>query len=223
MVVTMSQVEVEDLGSSNGTWIGATLVQHRMYLKEQEVLRVGKQELTLQRSHTARDRRSSTTQRDMGAVVPQAHWAQDAGLSELPTFDGTPAAMVQKEADALLRAGRSEDARRLVEPVLKLLDRTGRELPTDELERVSVLALRLFAATRDRYFADWVLTQHTRQAALMSENTAAALLECLDGDLKIDESKARQYLTTLRPAAPDMSAEELLRCARLETTLTPRR
>ena len=219
LIVTPTQVEVEDLGSSNGTWIDSHLVQHRLYLREAQTLRVGRQELKLRRTHTAQDRHSSKTYPEIEAPrVPG--FSDDVGLSELPTFDGTPVALVHKDAMAMIEAGRTEEAWHLVEPTLQLLDRTGRSLSAEELEQVSTLALKLAAATKHRYFADWVLDQHTRQGTLMSEATASSLLETVTEDLPVDEQRARKYLTSLRPAAPDMSAEELLRCARLETMLS---
>jgi hypothetical protein len=221
LIVTPSQVEVEDLGSSNGTWIDSHLVQHRMYLREQQSLRVGKQELKLRRTHTAQDRHSSKTYPELEAPrVPG--FTDEVGLSEMPTFDGTPIAMVHRDALAMIDAGKHEEARSLVEPALQLLDRTGRSLSAVELEQVSMLALKLALVTKERYFADWVLDQHARQGALMSEATASSLVETVAPELPVDEEKARQYLSSLRPAAPEMTAEELIRCARLETMLSPR-
>ena len=181
----MSQVEVEDLGSSNGTWIDAHLVQHRLYLHEKQTLRVGRQELRLRRTHTAQDRHSSKTYPEMEAPrVPGV--SDDVGLSELPTFDGTPVALVSRDAVEMLDAGRAEEAQRLVEPALQLLERTGRSLSTAELEQISGLALRLALATKQRYFADWVLDQHARQGALMSEATASSLLDTVAPELPVD-------------------------------------
>ena len=220
LVVSMSQVEVEDLGSSNGTWIGSTLVQHRMYFRERQILKVGKQELTLRRSHTARDRHSSVTCPELEVVAPEQIWSDGNGFSEIPTFDGSPVELIQSDANAMLDAGQTDEARKLVEPVLALLDRAAKDLSSGELEQISLLALRLAVSSGQRQFVDWVLAQHTRQVALMSESTAASLLAVLQGDLKVDETKVRHYLSTLRPAEPNMSDEELKRCARLETMLT---
>lgn len=196
LIVTHDIVEVEDLGSSNGTWLDGKLVQHPLRMPVGSKLRVGAEEFELRRLRPARKRReSATTSPDIPVARPAL--IEDASAPEAATRQDTPVDMVYDQVVALLDKSRVEDARRFVDPLLGLLELGHRPLPPATLERVSVLALSLAEAAKDGRYVDWIIAEHRRRARLMSPRTVDLFERALFGGVPIEASAFEAYLAAV--------------------------
>jgi hypothetical protein len=140
LIVTPDIVEVEDLGSSNGTWLDGKLIQHPLRMPVGGKLRVGAEEFELRRLRPVRrGRESATTSPDIPMARPL--FIEDSSSPDAATRQETPVDMIYDQVVALLDKRRVEDARRFVDPLLGLLELGHRPLQSAALERVSVLAL----------------------------------------------------------------------------------
>jgi hypothetical protein len=142
---------------------------------------------------------------------------------EGPTLPGDPIAMVQDEATRALDEERVAEARRLIEPVLDLIEVAEGPPEASVLERASVFALRLALLTSNDQYANWVVRASLRSGVLMREPVVALLeqaaLECVDLDFEL----LGQYLSMLRRRAPDFAEGQVeLLCARIEEAATRR-
>lgn len=215
LVVKNDTVEIEDLGSFNGTLIDSVLVQHRLRVPTGSRLRIGSQDFVLRRSPSPRvTRDTAPTARDVPVVRDIARPDEELHV-EGPTYEQDPVALVQDDADKALREGRVVAARDLIEPLLEFIGIGQRTLSAEALERVSLLALRLTLATGDAAYADWVVSECLRRAVPLSGPVGALLEEVafeVDG---VDYQALGEYLSLLRRRAPDWGPELLLLCDRI--------
>ena len=217
LVVTQQGVEIEDLGSSNGTWVGSEMVQHLLRVPEGARVRVGQQDLELRRTHTARSRHNAATSPEI--KVPRSFVPQDDAFLETTTHQGSPVDIVHKEASTALDEGRTPDALRLVDPLLDLLAKSEPRVAIQALEKASYLALRLAVASGRGALVDWAVLHHQLHAHVMTA-------ECLDqfeiaakAGVAFDQRKLDEYVQTLRRSSDDAAQ---LACARLAGVLSRR-
>lgn len=221
LIVTADVVEVEDLGSSNGTWLDGKLVQHPMRMPVGARLRVGYEEFELRRLRPPRRRReSATTSPDIPAARPLARDPDE--MPEAATRQDTPVDMVYDQVMALLDKRKVEDAKRFVDPLLGLLELGHRALRPETLERVSVLGLGLADLARDGHYVDWVIAEHRRRGALMSARTVDLFERALFSGIPIDAAPFEAYITAIRELglASGESARALI--ARIEEAASAR-
>jgi len=217
--VTAAGVEIEDLGSSNGTWIGAELIQHSVTLREGTELRIGSQSFVLRRMHTARRRERATTSPDLPTYRAPASQRDDASEPDPTTHQGSPVDMVYADAVAALDAGATDQARKMVEPLLDLLAKSEPRVGPRAIARASVLALRLAVATRHGPFADWVLTHHRMHRAVLDPQCLELFELALSSRVRLDAGVVREYLTELRAVSEQMTDGERASHERLELAL----
>lgn len=84
LVVTATSVEIEDLGSTNGTWVQRDLVQHPMEVPPGAHITLGSQVFQLRRSLPQR-------RPELVLTAPELHKPEAAEASDRPTDDfGAP-------------------------------------------------------------------------------------------------------------------------------------
>ncbi len=193
LIVTQDAVEVEDLGSSNGTWLDGKLVQHPLRMAVGSKLRIGVEVFELRRLRPQRrEPRSKTT-------IPEIPVVRHAALEmpETATAQDTPVDMVYDQVIALLDKKKVEDAQRFVDPLLDLLELGHRPLHPAALERVAVLALGLAELARDGRYVSWILNEHRRRSRMMSPRTVDLLERALFGGVPVDAEPVETYLAAI--------------------------
>jgi pSer/pThr/pTyr-binding forkhead associated (FHA) protein len=216
--VTAGGVEIEDLGSSNGTWIGGQQIQHSVILREGTVLGIGAQSFTLRRMHTAQRRERAATSPDLPSYR-SLRPADDANDPEVSTQQGSPVDMVFAQAMTYLDVGEAEQARKLVEPLLDVLARSEPRVGPRAIARASLLALRLSLATRDGRHADWALEHHRLHRAVLDSRCIALLENVVASRIQIDAAIATSYLAELSAVSDRMSDTERAIHARVDVVL----
>jgi len=218
--VTPRGVEVEDLGSSNGTWIGGQQIQHAVVLHEGTVLAVGGQSLVLRRMHTAQRRERAATSPDLPSYRASQP-SEDASDPEASTHQGSPVDMVYAQAMTYLDVGEAEEARKLVEPLLDVLGRSEPRVGPRAIARASLLALRLAVATRDGRHADWALLHHRLHRAVLDLRCVELLEQLGAMQIPLDPAEAHNYLVELGAVSDSMSATERNCHVRIDAVLRP--
>jgi len=214
LIVTSDVVEVEDLGSSNGTFLDGKLVQHPMRMPVGGKLRVGSEEFELRRLRPARRRReSATTSPDIPVIRPPI--IEDGSAPEAATRQETPVDMVYDQVVSLLDKGRVEDAKRFVDPLLGLLELGHRPLQQPALERVSVLAIGVAEGSREGRYLDWIIGEHRRRGRLMSPRTVDLFERALFNGVPIDPVGFDAYLSAIRELGLASSPAEAALVARI--------
>jgi hypothetical protein len=218
--VTPRGVEVEDLGSSNGTWIGGQQIQHAVVLREGSVLGVGAQSLVLRRMHTAQRRERVATSPDLPSYRASAP-PDDTSEPEISTQQGSPVDMVYAQAMTYLDVGEAEQARKLVEPLLDILGLSEPRVGPRAIARASLLALRLAVATRDGRHADWALLHHRLHRAVLDPRCVALLEQVGAMQIPIDPAEAHSYLVELAAVSDSMTPSEQSSHVRIDAVLRP--
>jgi pSer/pThr/pTyr-binding forkhead associated (FHA) protein len=216
--VTPGGVEVEDLGSSNGTWVGGQQIQHGVVLREGAVLGIGAQSFTLRRMHTAQRRERAATSPDLPSYRSLAP-LEDANDPEVSTQQGSPVDMVYAQAMTYLDVGEAEQARKLVEPLLDVLGRSEPRVGPRAIARASLLALRLSVATRDGRHADWALEHHRLHRAVLDARCIGLLENVIASRISIDVAIATSSLAELSAVAERMTESERSIHARIDAAL----
>lgn len=221
LIVTADVVEVEDLGSSNGTYLDGKLVQHPLRMPVGGKLRVGAEAFELRRLRPARRRRESqTTSPDIPAARPAL--IEDGSAPDAATRQDTPVDMVYDQVVSLLDKGRVEDAKRFVDPLLGLLELGHRPLQPGTLERVAVLALGVAEAAREGRYADWVVAEHRRRSRLMSPRTVELFERALFNGVPIDSLAFEAYLGAIQELGLAGTPAEVALVARLREAAAAR-
>lgn len=210
LTVRQDSVDIEDLGSSNGTWVGAELVQHALTVRSDVVVTIGEQKLELRRAPAPR-RREATTARDVQAPDPDADIFEVDG----PTQEFDPATRVERKAREALDAGRLDEASRLLQPTMAFVDYSGRALPPDSLNALSVAVLRLALARAASGSVDWVARQHMRARALMSSETLELLAQTVQSVSEVDRRSFAAYADQLRSQRRGSALQEAGRLDRI--------
>jgi pSer/pThr/pTyr-binding forkhead associated (FHA) protein len=222
LVVTSDSLEVEDLGSSNGTWVNHELVQHRLGVPAGATLRIGSQSFVLRRAPALPRRRARMD------TAPEAPSVRSVALPQELEVDGPthpvdPLTMMYDDATRALDDGRTEDARRLVEPVLEMISATHRPLDAGSLERISVLALRLALTSGNDAYANWVVRTHLDRRAVPGERVTELLAVAAMDVVDLDFDLLGRFLSMLRRRASEPGgAQVLLICERLEEAAAQR-
>jgi hypothetical protein len=193
--VTVDVVEVEDLGSSNGTYLDGKLVQHPLRMSVGSRLRVGAEEFELRRLRPARRKEAITTSPDIR--IPRPGFVEDPSSPDAATRQESPVDMVYDQVLALLDKGRVDDARRFVDPLLGLLELGHRPLQPAALERVAVVALSFGQAANEGRYVDWVVAEHRRRGRLMGPRTVELFERALVAGVALEEEPLEAYLAAV--------------------------
>lgn len=209
LVVSADAVEVEDLGSTNGTWVDSYLVQHRLRVTRSSILRLGGVEASLApsgdlppqaRHRTTVDERPNRSERDPETTQ------RNAGLE-----------FVEHAVEQFLETGNPEHARLALDPVLATIELATRELDEGALESASLLALRLALELRDASYVDAAVRMHCAHAAEMSDSCLERLSRCTMAGFEPDPRNVEAYLAVLGEDLDETTARA--RQKRLETAL----
>lgn len=214
VIVTPDAVEIEDLGSSNGTWLDGKLVQHPLLMPVGSKLRVGAETFELRRLRPARSGRKTAT---TSPEAPNARQVQIRGAAGLdaPTTRETPVDMVYDQVIALLEKKNVQDARRFVDPLLGLLELGHRPLHPDALERVSVLTLGLAEAAGDGHYVEWTLKEHRRRSRLLSPRTVDLLERVLYSGVPVEAEPVESYLSAIEELQLVTTPEDRVQVSRI--------
>lgn len=189
LVVSADAVEVEDLGSTNGTWVDSYLVQHRLRVTRSSTLRLGGVEASLApagdlpmqaRHRTTVDERPNRGERDPETTQ------RNAGLE-----------FVKHAVEQFLETGNPEQARTTLDQVLATIELATRELDEGALESASLLALRLALELREASYVDAVVRMHCAHAAEMADGCLERLSRCTMAGLEPDPRNVEAYLAVL--------------------------
>jgi len=218
LIVTQDVVEVEDLGSSNGTWLDGKLVQHPLRMAVGAKLRIGIEVFELRRLRPPRRERKAKT------TVPEIPIARHAALEvpEAATAQDTPVDMVFDQVIALLDKKKVDDAKRFVDPLLGLLELGHRPLHPAALERVAVLTLGLAELSREGRYVAWILNEHRRRSRMMSPRTVDLLEHALFGGVPVDAEPVEAYLGAIGELGLAATPDETARVARIRDAAASR-
>ena len=209
LVVSDDAVEVEDLGSTNGTWVDSYLVQHRLRVTRASKLHFGDIDASLAPAG------------DLPIRADQRTTAAESGRTGEPnretTQQATGLAYVKAALDHLLESGALEQAKRTLDPVLASVELATRDLAEGTLETASNLALRLALESRDASYVDAVVRMHCAHAAEMSDACLELLSRCSMGGLEPDLRNTEAYLAVLGEDLDDAMART--RRSRVEAAL----
>lgn len=192
LVVSEAAVDVEDLGSTNGTWVDSYLVQHRLSVKQQAKLKLGDVEMMLQpvRARMMRDPVITTTARD-GISVPPEH--AEAVTQQTSAFEH-----LRSSLSALMDANRLDAVKDALDPVLAELELSSRPPSDGAIDAIALVALRFALASRVAAYVDTVVRVHYAHDHVMSEPTLALLDECITNGLSPDPRNADEYVERMR-------------------------
>ena len=221
LVVTQDVVEVEDLGSSNGTWLDGKLVQHPLRMPVGARLRVGAEIFELRRLRPSRrDRNTARTSPE----APNARQVQIRELSgpDAATAQETPIDMVYDQVMALLEKKDVAGARRFVDPLLDLLELGHRPLHAAALERVSALTLGLAEASGDGRYAEWTLTEHRRRSRLMSQRTVDLFERVMCSGVPVDAEPVENYLAAIDELSLAVTPGDVVQVSRIRAAAESR-
>jgi pSer/pThr/pTyr-binding forkhead associated (FHA) protein len=212
LVVSEDSVDVEDLGSTNGTWVDSYLVQHRLSIRDNARLKLGDLEVTLQRArgHEDRDPSLSRTSRDAVATVARAE-------ADIVTQQSSAFAHQRASLLSLVEARRFDTVKKNLDPVLAEIELSSRPLSAGSLDAVSEVALRFAMATRDAAYVDAVVRIHQANDAIMSDPVLTLLDDCIAAGLEPDPRNAEEYLTRIEGPLKSARAHKL---ERIRSTLS---
>lgn len=220
LVVSHDVVELEDLGSSNGTWLDGKLVQHPLRMPVGSKLRVGAEEFELRRLRPMRRGRQSAT------TSPEIQLNEvliaDASSPEAATRQETPVDMVYDQVIELLDKRRVDDARRFVDPLLGLLELGHRPMQAAALERVSVLALSFGEASGEGRYLDWTVEEHRRRGRLMSARTVDLFERALFAGTPATGALLETYFSAISELSLAGTSDEISRVKRLQDAAAAR-
>jgi len=212
LVVSEDSVDVEDLGSMNGTWVDSYLVQHRLSIRERAQLKLGDLEVTLQRArgHEHRDPRLSATSRETRGA--SALLEKDIVTQQSSAFVHLKASLLQ-----LIESRRFDTVKKNLDPVLAEIELSSRPLGAGSLDAVSEVALRFALAARDAAYVDAVVRIHQANDAIMTDPVLILLDDCIAAGLEPDPRNADEYLARIENPLKSARAQKL---ERIRSTLS---
>lgn len=209
LVVSEDGVDVEDLGSMNGTWVNSYLVQHRLRVTGRSVLKLGDVELLLEPASAPGRLLPIRSTRPEGTRVASEH--EEITTQQTAAFEHAHLALVH-----LIDSGRVDEAKRILDPILATVE-LGRAAPSvGALDTTAELALRVALAARDASYVDTVVRIHCAHSAPISESNLELLGRCLGAGLDPDPRNVEVYLALLGD-----KAEHLEKLQQLEQILEP--
>jgi hypothetical protein len=202
--------------------VNKELVQHRLGVPSGATLRIGSQVFTLRRVPAVSKGRARVDTAPEAPSVRSIAMPDDVEFDG-PTQPGDPLSLVYDDAKRALDAGRVDDARKMIEPVLELITTTRRPMNAVALERASILALRLALMTSNDAYANWVVSAHLDRRSVPSEAVAELLATAALDVVDLDFELMGRFLSMLRRRAPDLDeAQILLICTRIEEAAAQR-
>jgi hypothetical protein len=214
LVVSEDGVDVEDLGSMNGTWVNSYLVQHRLRVTGRAVIKLGDVELLLEPA-TMRDRPRAAV-RTTRPERPAATEQEEITTQQAAAFEYAHKALVQ-----IIESGKLNEAKRVLDPILETVE-LGQAAPgIDAIETTSELGLRLALAAHDASYVDTVVRIHCAHSALVSESNLELLGRCLASGLDPDPRNVELYLGMLSSTAQSEKFERLQQILREPVATLP--
>ena len=198
LLVSEHAVEIEDLGSTNGTWVDSYLVQHRLRVTRASTLHFGDIDASLAPAGEPRPR-----------AYDSPTWVDEAAASERSretTQQAGGLEYVKGALEHMLESGDFEQAKRTLDPVLATVEITTRTLADGTLETASNLALRLAIARRDASYVDTMVRMHCAHSAEMSDACLELLTRCTMAGLEPDLRNAEAYLALLGEGIDEATA-----------------
>lgn len=213
LVVSEDSVDVEDLGSMNGTWVNSYLVQHRLSVKEKSDIKLGDLVLTLTPTseNEIRDPMLGVTISEQKAPDPNSTVQTEAVTQKSSAFEHLRTSLL-----GFIDAGKLDAAKKALDPVLAEIELSSRPLDEGALEAGAEIALRFALAARDAAYVDAVVRIHHANSAVMAPATVALLRDCVAAGLEPDPRNTEEYLQSVR-SSPSTRAPEI---SRLEQALT---
>ncbi len=213
------EVEIEDLGSTNGTEVNGTRIARRTSIPPGARITFGGVQLELRRGMPASLRKSRQTSPQVpnvrASVLPPPD--EEDRTDRMTVFD----ALAPQVSEALAQ-GKVARAKKILEPcfeqVLADAQRVGNVDPT-VLDRGSAYALELADRTGEGSFVDYVIRLHVAARRPPSEANIERIERVADGVDRVDDDLVDQFFALLRGMAPKLDAAELILCTRLEAAL----
>ncbi len=213
LVVSEDGVDVEDLGSTNGTWVNSYLVQHRLRVTGRAKLRIGDVDLLLEPAAGRGPVLKSTLPDGKRVKIPPAE--QDLPTEQTAAFEVSETAL-----RGLLERGRLGEAKQMLSPILAMIE-VGRADPEmGAVEVYSEIAFRVGLAACDASYVDAAMRLHCAHAVVMSDLNLQLLSQCVGSGLEPDPRNVEVYLAALGEKPELASQRERLRDALAGPTTT---
>jgi FHA domain len=191
LVVGDDGVDVEDLGSTNGTWVNSYLVQHRLRVTEAARLRIGDLELSLAPVSDRPASASRTTQPDR--KPPETPESQ----RDVPTQQTAAFSYARDALNDLIASGNVEQARRTLDPLLAQVELGPTTPEPDAINVATELALRVALAAQAASYVDTAVRIHCAHGAFVSNANLELLATCVAAGLEPDARNVETYLESL--------------------------
>ena len=204
LIVTPSEVLIEDLMSANGVFVNGIRLERAQALCDGDRVLFATRELSVFEAPRA----------DLAAARPRLAsepFGADLG-SAMPTERTDPFLVVGPMAERFLGAGRIAEAERLLgDHMHKLLEgsRVSLVVPSDVCETASLYAMRLARASCNGKWVDYAVELCLRTRRLMPLVVIHELKEALMVVPGVDTELFRDYLEVLRGMTPNMTRTEL--------------
>jgi hypothetical protein len=190
LVIEDDYIEVEDLGSANGTWVDDSLVRKKARVTARAQLIVGDTKLTLE----------PVSSKDwLRATIPEGRFERSVYADEVTTskhgggFESLRVAVL-----GFLAENNVTDARRMLDPILDSLERTRAAPGLEMIDTCSEVALHIALATQSSGYVDTALRIQTQHRATLSDTNLGLLFTCVESRLQPGADTAARYLQLLR-------------------------
>jgi hypothetical protein len=222
LTVRPEGVFVEDLGSSNGTFVNKIRLISKRLLLEGDVLRVGSQEMMLHRGASEPCVDASTRPEIPAWSAPRdSDGNEDEGAMSCTArqnvFD-----VIASSADGLMLQQKWDEAACLLRPCFDKILReaqVSRELPRAVQEPACAFAMNLARATRRGEWIDYIVRLHSILPCPMPVPVIAMLPELVRNVDRIDVEGLRAYAFALRAVQYRLSPVERQLCGQIESLL----
>jgi hypothetical protein len=190
LVVEEDSVQIEDLGSSNGTWVNGTQVRKVTRIGARTAPVVGDTELVLE---------PASSQDWLRATIPEGRFERSVYADEVTTSKRAAGFESLREAvGGLIDEGMIVDAQRMLDPILDTLLRTQAAPGPDMIDVCCELALRLARALASSGYVDTALRIQTRHGSPLVDGNLSLFLECVAARLLPGSDTIASYLNLLR-------------------------
>ncbi|MCA9599968.1 MAG: FHA domain-containing protein [Myxococcales bacterium] len=219
LLVKEQGVEVEDLGSTNGTQVNGTRIVRRTSLPPGARVTFGGFQLELRQGVPKAMRKSRETSPEVprirASLLPPPD--REDRTDRLTVFDALAPEVVEALAN-----GRITQAKRILEPCFEQVLRDAervKKVDQQVLDRGAAFALEMARRTGEGLFVDFVIRLHVLGRKVPSEVTIERLEKVVEGVDVVDDDLADEFFSLLRTLSPELDAAELILCTRLETAL----
>lgn len=199
-----TSVAVEDLGSSNGTFVNAARIQGKHPLSDGDRLQIGPADLVLRSEVLSFRRTLNPTPETMPRIKVLMHLGANFGESDVETTEERHTIdMLGAVADKMLALGRGDDAERilnnaLVELLSRARDGRAANLPQHVFPKAAEYAVRLAEATGRAKWVDYSIHLFSSLKRPLPAAVVDQLYETVRGVSGIDVPAFRSYVEVVR-------------------------